>query len=159
MTPEGNSTAYLLNSENVEQLCKRLDIVTLEYSLPAPHKGKYTLTHWLHFHRYNQKKQRLVPTVRFVQEYSHSSKLGTTQIPIHRLVNNQNKGIFKGFLVAQIVKKQQPAMQETQVWSLGWGDPLERKMATHSSIFAWRIPWTEEPGGCSPWGCRVGHNN
>ena len=61
MKPEGNSTAYLLNSENVEQLCKRLDIVTLEYSLPTPHKDKYMLTHWLHFHRYTQKKQGLYP--------------------------------------------------------------------------------------------------
>jgi len=43
-----------------------------------------------------------------------------------------------------------PAMQETWVHSLGWGgwgDPLEKRMATHSSILAWRIPWTEEPGG------------
>ena len=39
-----------------------------------------------------------------------------------------------------------PAMQETQVQSLGWGDPLEKEMATHSSILAWRIPWTDEPG-------------
>ena len=39
------------------------------------------------------------------------------------------------------------AMQETHVQSLGWEDPLEKGMATHSSIFAWRIPWTEEPGG------------
>ena len=38
-------------------------------------------------------------------------------------------------------------MQEIQFWSLGWEDPLEKKMATHSSIFAWKIPWTEEPGG------------
>ena len=38
-------------------------------------------------------------------------------------------------------------MQETRVQSLGWEDPLEKKMATHSSILAWRIPWTEEPGG------------
>ena len=36
--------------------------------------------------------------------------------------------------------------QETQVQSLGWGDPLEEEMATHSSILAWKIPWTEEPG-------------
>ena len=52
------------------------------------------------------------------------------------------------FLVAQTVKNL-PAMQETEeMWfqSLGWEDPLEKKMATHSSIFAWRIPWTEEPG-------------
>ena len=38
-------------------------------------------------------------------------------------------------------------MQKTQVWSLGWEDPLEKGMATHCSILAWRIPWTEEPGG------------
>ena len=40
-----------------------------------------------------------------------------------------------------------PATQETRVRSLGWEDPLEKGMATHSSILAWRIPWTEEPGG------------
>ena len=39
------------------------------------------------------------------------------------------------------------AMQEMGVRSLGWEDPLEKEMATHSSILAWRIPWTEEPGG------------
>ena len=39
-----------------------------------------------------------------------------------------------------------PAMQGTLVRSLGWEDPLEKEMATHSSILAWRIPWTEEPG-------------
>ena len=39
-----------------------------------------------------------------------------------------------------------PAKWETQVQSLGWEDPLEKEMATHSSILAWRIPWTEEPG-------------
>ena len=38
-------------------------------------------------------------------------------------------------------------MQETQVWSLGQEDPLEKEMATHSNILAWEIPWTEEPGG------------
>ena len=39
------------------------------------------------------------------------------------------------------------AVQETQVRFLGWGDPLEKETATHSSILAWKIPWTEEPGG------------
>ena len=48
-------------------------------------------------------------------------------------------------LVAQLVKNL-PAMQETQVQSLGHEDPLEKGMVTHSSILAWRIPWTEEPG-------------
>ena len=45
-----------------------------------------------------------------------------------------------------------PAMQETWVRSLGWEDPLEKEMATHSSILAWRIPWAEEPVGYSPQG-------
>ena len=52
-----------------------------------------------------------------------------------------------------------PAMQETQVLSLGQEDPLEKKMATHSSILAWRIPWTEEPGELQSRGSqRIGHN-
>ena len=43
--------------------------------------------------------------------------------------------------------KNLPAMWETQVWSLGWEDPLKKGMVTHSNTLAWRIPWTEEPGG------------
>ena len=43
-------------------------------------------------------------------------------------------------------------MQETQVQSLGWEDPLEKEMATHSSTLAWKIPWTEEPGGLQSMG-------
>ena len=46
--------------------------------------------------------------------------------------------------LAQTVKRL-PAMQETQVQSLGWDDPLEKEMATHSSTLFWKIPWTEEP--------------
>ena len=49
-------------------------------------------------------------------------------------------------LIAQLVKNLHE-MQETQVRSLGWEDPLEKEMAAHSSILAWEIPWTEEPGG------------
>ena len=45
-----------------------------------------------------------------------------------------------------LVVKNLPAMQEPQVGSLGWEDPLEEDMETHSSILAWRIPWSEEPG-------------
>ena len=49
--------------------------------------------------------------------------------------------------------KNLPAVQETWVLSLGWKDPLQKEMATHSSILAWEIPWTEEPSGLySPWG-------
>ena len=52
-----------------------------------------------------------------------------------------------------------PVMQETQVRPLGWEDPLEKRMATHSSILAWKIPWTEEPGRLQSVGSkRVGHN-
>ena len=55
--------------------------------------------------------------------------------------------------------KHLPAMQETRVQSLGWEDPLEKEMATHSSILAWRIPWTEEPGRLQSTGSqRVGHD-
>ena len=48
--------------------------------------------------------------------------------------------------------KNPPAMQETQVQSLGWEDPLKKGVATHSSILAWRIPWAKKLVGCSPWG-------
>ena len=59
-------------------------------------------------------------------------------------------------VVAQSVKN--PAMQETWVQSQGWEDPLEKEMATHSSILVWRIPWTEDPGGLQSMGSqRVGY--
>ena len=61
-------------------------------------------------------------------------------------------------LVAQMVKNP-PVMQENWVQSLGWDDPLEKGMATTSSILAWSIPWTEEPGGLWYMGSqRVGHS-
>ena len=61
-------------------------------------------------------------------------------------------------LVAQTVKRL-PAMWEAEVQSLGQEDILEKEMATHSSILAWRIPWTEEPGGLQSMGLqRVGHD-
>ena len=60
--------------------------------------------------------------------------------------------------MAQMVKNL-PAVQETCIQSLGWEDPLEKGMATHSSTLAWRIPWTEEPGGLQSTGShRVGHD-
>ena len=60
-------------------------------------------------------------------------------------------------LIAESVKNM-PAMQETWVQFLGQEDPLEKEMAPHSSILAWRIPWTEEPGGPQSIGSRVGHD-
>ena len=67
--------------------------------------------------------------------------------------------IFKeDFPVAQMVKNL-PAMQETRVRFLGWEVPLEKGMAIHASILAWRIPWTEKPGGLQSVGLqRVGHD-
>ena len=59
--------------------------------------------------------------------------------------------------MAQIVKNL-PAIWETRVQSLSWEDPLEKRMATHSNVLAWRIPWTEEPGGLQSMGLqRVRH--
>ena len=60
--------------------------------------------------------------------------------------------------MAQMVKNL-PAMEDTQVQSLGGEDPLEKEMAPHSNILAWKIPWTEEPGGLQSMGWqRVGHD-
>ena len=67
-------------------------------------------------------------------------------------------GGLRASVVAQMVKNL-PTMQETWVRSLGWEDPVEKETATHSSILAWRIPWTEEPGGLQSLGLhRVEHN-
>ena len=55
--------------------------------------------------------------------------------------------------------KNLPAMQETQIWSLGWEDSLKKETATHSSILAWRIPWTEKPCGLQSIGLqRIGQD-
>ena len=65
--------------------------------------------------------------------------------------------IYRASLVVQLVKNL-PVVQETQVQSLGWEVPLEKEMATYAGILAWRIPWTEEPGGLQSKGSqRVGH--
>ena len=67
-------------------------------------------------------------------------------------------GIYRASLMAQMVKNL-PKMQETWVQSPGQEDPLEKGMATHSSILAWRIPWIEEPDGLQSIGLqRVGHD-
>ena len=67
-------------------------------------------------------------------------------------------GLCRASLVAQTVKNL-TAMRETWVRSLGWEDPLEEGMATHTSILAWRISWTEEPGGLQSMGSHtVGHD-
>ena len=68
------------------------------------------------------------------------------------------KGSNDGFPDGSVVKKL-PVMQETGAQSLGQEDPPEKEIATHSSILAWRVPWTEEAGGLQSMGkYRVGHN-
>ena len=66
-------------------------------------------------------------------------------------IEKMQESINKASLVAQRLKHL-PAMWKTWVWSLGWEDPLEKEMATHSSILAWRILWMEEPGGLQSMG-------
>ena len=82
--------------------------------------------------RYDKRKKILI-----------SSRNTLTDIPRHNI--KPNTWAPQASLVAQKVKSP-PAMQETHVQSLGWEDPLEEGMAVHSSVLAWRIPWTEEPG-------------
>ena len=60
---------------------------------------------------------------------------------------------FRSLIQFELVNHM-PAMQETWVRFLCREDPLEKEMATYSSILVWRIPWTEEPGGHSPWDCK-----
>ena len=77
---------------------------------------------------------------------------------ILQALNKQQLGLLWASLVAQTVKNL-PAMQESWVWSLGQEDPLEKRMATHSSTLVWRIPWTEEPGRIQSMGSqRVGQD-
>ena len=78
--------------------------------------------------------------------------------PTHQVVNKKFVTKLWTFLVAQTVKRLS-AMQETRVQSLGWEDPLEKEMEAHSSILAWKIPWTSEPGRLPSMGSqRVGHD-
>ena len=81
-----------------------------------------------------------------------------TQPAILHIEKNGLKGRFRdrytdiwASLITQLVKNL-PAMQETRVHFLGQEDPVEKRMATHSSILAWRIPWAEEPGGLQSMG-------
>ena len=77
-------------------------------------------------------------------------------------VMSQLFNMLFGFVMASLVAqrlKNLPAVWETQFWSLGWEDPLEKEMATHSSTLAWKVPWMEEPGRLqSRWWQRVGHD-
>ena len=76
--------------------------------------------------------------------------------PSTRVFSNDS-ALHRASRIAESVKNL-PAMQDTQVWFLGWGDALEEELATYSSILAWKIPWEESLAGYSPWGGKVGHN-
>ena len=92
-----------------------------------------------------------------VLEEKENMYLPPSQIPIPDR-NAESSGSYGASLVAQMVKNL-PVMQETGVQSLGWEDPLEKGMAIHSNVLAWRIPWTEEPGGLQSMGSqRLRHN-
>ena len=87
-----------------------------------------------------------------MQCYIHKKKSKAKEMFVFIQVNDDLGAM------AQRVKSL-PTIQETQVQSLGWEDPLEKEIATHSSILAWKIPWIEEPGGLQSIGCqRVRHD-
>ena len=98
------------------------------------------------------KRRALLQTVPHLLVIEHTrSWKSNSLIPPPRRRQTFSALLTQGFphtasLIAQSVKKL-PAMQETRVRFLGWEDPLEKGMTTHSSILAWRIPWIEEPGG------------
>ena len=82
-------------------------------------------------------------------EHSHSADFTSKTVDVWRdYMTCQSLPSYKGFPDGSVVKNL-PVEQGTWVRSLGWEDPLESEMATHSSILAWRIPWTEDPGGQS----------
>ena len=91
-----------------------------------------------------------------VLDFDHANRcILAASLVVH---NHANRCILGAFLVAQMVQNL-PVVQETQVPSLGWEDPLEKGIVTHSSILAWKIPWTEEPGGLQSVGSqRVRHD-
>ena len=91
------------------------------------------------------------------KSFTDKQKL-SIQVPLNSLHKNVKRSLYEASLVAQTVKPL-PAMQETRVQSLGWEDPLEKEMATHTSTLAWKIPWTEEPGRLQSMGSqRVRHD-
>ena len=84
----------------------------------------------------------------------------TMQDSIYTLATSGLEALLLFFcFVYLVICKNLPAVKETQFLSPGWEDPLEKEMATHSSVLAWEIPWTKEPGGLYSMGSqRVGHD-
>ena len=92
-----------------------------------------------------------LPHVYPYTKISHQAHPNWKCIPTHLLRKRRAGNIWRIALEAQTVKHL-PTMWETRVRSLGWEDPLEKEIATHSSIHAWKIPWTEEPLGLQSMG-------
>ena len=83
-------------------------------------------------------------------------------LPFHntrQITRRKNRSIPPLCFPGGFVVKNLPVIQETWVWPLGWEDPLEKEMATHSSILAWRIPWMEEPGRLQSVGSQRGEHD
>ena len=119
-------------------------------------RGTYRLKGkgWKKGFRANGNQQKVGIAVFISDKIDFKMKIVTQEricIMIRRSI--QEKDITVEIYIAQSVNNL-PAMQETQVQFLGWEDPLETEMATHSSILAWRIPWTEEPGRLQSMGSR-----
>ena len=92
------------------------------------------------------------------ETFCPSSELSWCRVVLANIKITCNLYSLRALLVAQTVKNP-PAVQETQVPSLGKEGPLKEEMVTHSSILAWRVPWVEEPGGLQSMGLpRMGHN-
>ena len=91
------------------------------------------------------------PTTKVSFVYDLYCPLSTGLEQFNLSKNNNSEFNNKGFPGGSAVKNP-PAMQEAQIRFLGWEDPLEKQMATHSSILVWEIPWTEEPGGLKSMG-------
>ena len=151
------------------QLCSSLSILwhclslglewKLTFSSPVIREFQIQITRYHYTPVIRPKSKTITPNAEYEETVDSQSFLQGMQ-------NGTDFGSFVykakdrlgGSLVAQIVKNR-PAMQETWVWSLGQEDPLEKQMATHSSILAWRIPWTEKPGGLQSMGSqRVRHD-
>ena len=92
----------------------------------------------------------LIKNWKLYDEFSYYDGCFSPQLYLHLHYVNLRL-YYRASLVAQLVKNLL-AVQESWIWSLGWEDPLEKEMATHSSILAWKIPWTEEPGGLQSMG-------